>query len=61
MPSKSTTPIMFRISTEALVVVKRRIKGKRSRWKTVGEYLRYRLTYDLTRKHHKREVRDNAK
>lgn len=51
MPSTITTPVAFRIPNELLAVIERRIKGKRSHWKTVGEYLRDRIKYDLTRPH----------
>ena len=54
MPSTITTPVCFRLPNKVLDIVRRRIKGKRSRWKTIGEYLRDRNIYDLTRPHKKK-------
>ena len=54
MPSTITTPVAFRLPNEVLAIIERRIKGKRSRWKTVGEYLMDRTIYDLTRPHKKK-------
>ncbi len=54
MPSTITTPVVFRLPNEVLSIVKKRIEGSRSHWKTVGEYLRDRVIYDLTRSHKKR-------
>lgn len=55
MPSKITTPVVFRLPNKVLDIARRRIKGKRSRWETVGEYLRDMIIYDLTRSHKRRK------
>lgn len=51
MPSKITSPVVFRLPNGIIQIIQRRISGKRSHWKTVGEYLRDRVIYDLTRPH----------
>jgi len=51
MPSTISTPVVFRLPNQVLEIVQRRIKGKRSHWNSVGEYLRDRVIYDLTRPH----------
>ena len=55
MPSTVSTPVVFRLPNHILEIVKKRIKSKRSHWNTVGEYLRDRVIYDLTRPHSKKE------
>ena len=55
MPSTITTPVVFRLPNNVLDIVKRRIKGNRSHWDTVGEYLRDLVIYNLTRPHKKKE------
>jgi len=54
MPSTITTPVVFRLPNEVLDIARRRIKGKRSHWATIGEYLRDMVIYDLTRSHKKK-------
>ena len=53
MPNSSckTKVIAFRVPAEVYAIIERRIKGKRSHWKTISEYLRERVCYDLTRSH----------
>ncbi len=55
MPSTISTPVVFRLPNHILEIAKRRIKGKRSHWNNIGEYLRDRLIYDLCRPHGRKE------
>jgi len=51
--STKTTVIAIRLPNELLFTLKRRIEGRRSRWGSVGEYLKERLIYDIERSHEK--------
>lgn len=56
MPSKTTQVIAIRLPNEVVFTLKRRIDGRRSRWSSVGEYLRERIIYDTERQHTRREL-----
>ena len=49
--SKSSTVVPIRLPNTLLYTLQRRINGKRSRWSTIGEYIKDRLIYDLGRSH----------
>lgn len=49
--SKRTKVIAFRMPVAVYAILDRRVKGKRSRHKTVNEYVRDRMVYDILRKH----------
>ncbi len=51
MASKLTKVIAIRLPNEVVFTLQRRIDGKRSRWSTVGEYLKERIIYDTERSH----------
>jgi Zn/Cd-binding protein ZinT len=51
--SKKTVVVGFRIPNDVHEVLQRRIKGKKSRWGSVAEYLQDRIIYDVTRQHEK--------
>ena len=53
--SKISTRVSIRLPNEIVRTLERRIAGKRSRWLTVGEYLKERIIYDVERSHSKRE------
>jgi len=56
--SKTTTVVSIRLPNETLFTLKRRIDGRRSRWESVGEYLRERIIYDTHRDHKRKEVQE---
>lgn len=51
--SRISTVITIRLPNELVNTLKHRINGRRSRWDSVGEYIKERLVYDLTRSHGK--------
>ena len=51
MASSKTTVVAIRLPNDVVFTLRRRIKNRRSRWLTVGEYLRERVIYDTMRKH----------
>ena len=52
--SSKSTVVTIRLPNEGVCTLRRRINGGRSRWFTVGEYLKERIIYDTERKHGKR-------
>ena len=54
--SKTTSVVSIRLPNEVLFTLKRRIDGRRSRWESVGEYLRERIIYDTQREHKRKAV-----
>ncbi len=50
MASKTSTVIAIRLPNEVVFTLKRRIDGKRTRWDSVGEYLKERIIYDTMRR-----------
>ena len=56
--SKRTQIVTIRLPNEVLSVLKRRVNGRRSRWSTVGEYLKERIIYDTERVHTNRRLVD---
>jgi len=56
MPGKSskTSPVSFRLPNEVMAILERRVKGRRSKHKTVNSYLKARVIFDTTRSHKKR-------
>ena len=53
--STKSTRISIRLSNEVVQTLNRKIAGRRSRWLTVGEYLKERITYDTQRSHERKE------
>lgn len=51
--SKITIVVAIRLPNEVVLTLKRRIDGRRSRWDSVGEYLKERIIYDVKRSHDK--------
>ena len=51
--SKISTVVSIRLPNEVVITLQNRINGRRSRWQTVGEYLKERITYDVLRSHDK--------
>jgi len=52
--SQSSGVITIRLPNDVLYTLQRRIDGRRSRWGSVGEYIKERIIYDVQRKHNKR-------
>ena len=50
--------VSIRLPNETVAILSRRIKGRRSRWDSIGEYVKERLIYDIMRPHKKKEHRD---
>jgi len=50
--AKSET-ITLRLPIDVVCTLRRRIDGERSRWGSVGEYLKERIIYDIRRSHKK--------
>lgn len=55
--SSVSTPVSFRLPNDVVNTLDRRIKGRRSRWASRGEYLQERVIYDLTRPHERKKVK----
>jgi hypothetical protein len=53
--SKISIRVCFRIPVEDFRELERRIAGRRSRWGSVGEYLKERVIYDIERSHNKKK------
>lgn len=49
--SKISTRVSIRLPNEVVRTLSRRINGRRSRWESVGEYIKERLIYDIMRSH----------
>jgi len=49
--SSKSTRISIRLPNDLVRTLNRRINGRRSRWVSVGEYIKERLIYDLERSH----------
>ena len=56
--SKQTQVVSIRLPNEIIAIISRRVNGKKSRCDSMGEYLRGRIIYDVTRRHHKRGIDD---
>jgi len=54
--SSKTTVVAVRLPNEVVFTLRCRIDGRRSRWESVGEYLRERIIYDTMREHKRRAV-----
>ncbi len=52
--SKVSRVVSFRLPNSVLFTLERRVNARRSRWCSVGEYLKERIIYDLTRKHERK-------
>ncbi len=53
--SKISTRISIRLPNSVVRTLERRIDGRRSRWSTVGEYIKERLIYDTERDHTRKQ------
>lgn len=53
--SKVSKPVTIRLPNDVLCTIERKINGRRSRWDSVGEYLKDRIIYDTLRSHHRQE------
>ena len=49
--SRISTRVSIRLPNEVVRTLERRIDGRRSRWSTIGEYLKERIIYDVERNH----------
>jgi len=49
--SSKSTVVTIRLPNEVVYTLSRRINGRRSRWGSVGEYIKERLIYDIERSH----------
>jgi len=49
-PPKSRV-VSLRLPMSIVNTLERRIAGRKSRWQTIGEYLKERVIYDVERKH----------
>jgi len=54
--SRKTTVVAVRLPNEVVFTLKRRLEGRRSRWGSVGEYLRERIIYDTERQHGRKKI-----
>ena len=55
--SSKTTVVTIRLPNDVVYTLSRRIAGDRSRWSTIGEYLKERIIYDTERSHGHRRVK----
>ncbi len=53
--SRISTRVSIRLPNEVVRTLERRIDGRRSRWSSVGEYLKERIIYDTMRPHRRRQ------
>lgn len=53
--SKISTRITIRLPNEVVRTLQRKINGRRSRWNSVGDYLKDRIIYDTLRDHKRKE------
>ena len=49
--SKKSKVISVRLPNEVIATLERRVNGRRSRWDSVGQYLRERIEFDTMRPH----------
>lgn len=49
--SKSSGIVTIRLPNEIISKIERRVAGPRSRWGSVGDYLKERIIYDVRRDH----------
>ena len=49
--SSKTKVVTIRLPNEVVYTLTRRINGRRSRWGSIGEYIKERLIYDIERSH----------
>jgi len=54
--SKISTRVSIRLPNNVVRTLERKIAGRRSRWSTIGEYLKERVIYDTERLHHKKQI-----
>jgi len=50
--------VSIRLPNEVVAILSRRITGRRSRWESMGEYIKERLIYDIMRPHKKKEGKE---
>jgi len=55
--SRISTRVSIRLPNEVVRTLERRIAGRRSRWETIGEYLKERIIYDVERSHNLRRTK----
>lgn len=55
--SSKSTRVSVRLPNEVVRTLERRINGRRSRWLSVGQYLKERIIYDVEREHKRRAVK----
>ena len=53
--SRVSTRVSIRLPNEVVRTLERKIAGRRSRWDTIGEYLKERIIYDTQREHKRRQ------
>ena len=53
--SRKGTRVSIRLPNEVVRTLEHRINGRRSRWSSVGEYLKERIIYDTERQHKRRQ------
>ena len=49
--SSKTSPVSFRLPKEVMAILERRVKGRRSKHKTVNSYVKARVIFDTIRSH----------
>ena len=49
--SGKTKVVGFRLPMDVLAILERRVKGEKTHWGSVAEYLQERVIYDVRRKH----------
>ncbi len=49
--SNKSTRISIRLPNSLVRTLEHRINGRRSRWSSIGEYIKDRLIYDIERSH----------
>lgn len=53
--SRISRPVTIRLPNDVLYTIERKIDGRRSRWSSVGEYLKERIIYDTMREHKRKD------
>ena len=59
MPTDNSNRVSLRLPRDVMSTLRRRIAGRRSRWVSVGEYLKERIIYDVERIHGGKEKNGN--
>ena len=54
--SRISTRVSIRLPNEVVRTLLRRINGRRSRWVSIGEYLKERIIFDVMRSHSVKEI-----